>query len=346
MRMIEARNVNEALPRGIDLLAEIGVPMPSRAGNVLVSPVPVTTLYRNPTERVLFWPERDANPFFHMFEALFFLAGRNDVAFLRKFIKTFDRFSNDGITLSGSYGYRWRRHWQEGVITAGGHAKAAPIDQIERVVALLKAQPFSRRAVLTMFDPVTDLLTDESNKDVPCNLNVMFSVGYGKRDEPNRLHMTVTCRSNDSIWGCHGANAVHFSVLQEYVAARLGLMVGHYYQVSVNYHAYEDVYAKTARGSLAPGAVRPTCPYVAGEVQPYPLVANPDTWDRDLALFLEDPSAYGFDNPFFAQVAKPLWWAHAACKKRDWDGALEIAAQCRASDWRKAAEEWIVRRRR
>jgi hypothetical protein len=54
------------------------------------------------------------------------------------------------------------------------------------------------------------------------------------------LDLTVCCRSNDAIWGAHGANAVHFSVLQEYLAARIGVGVGTMYQWSNNYHAYES----------------------------------------------------------------------------------------------------------
>lgn len=343
MRVIEARNVHAALPLGLNLLSEIGIPMPSRAGNVITSPVPVTTVYQRPTERVLFYPERDANPFFHMFEGLWMLAGRNDLKFLTDFVKRFEQFSNDGVTVSGAYGYRWRRHWREGVVAPGGHAEAQPIDQIERVVKLLTDQPFSRRGVLTMFDPVEDLRTDESNKDVCCNLSVMFMVGYGRRDEPNRLHMTVPCRSNDIIWGAYGANAVHFSMLQEYMAARLGLAVGNYYQVSNNFHAYEDIFNKTRRGVLAadPGVN----PYEAGEVTSYPMAQNPKTWDRDLALFFEDPTSNGFDNPFFAQVVKPLWWSHSAAKKHQYVNALEIIEQCQASDWRRAGEEWLQRRK-
>jgi hypothetical protein len=36
--------------------------------------------------------------------------------------------------------------------------------------------------------------------------------------------MTVTNRSNDLCWGMLGANYVHFTILQEYLAARLGVV--------------------------------------------------------------------------------------------------------------------------
>lgn len=333
MRVLRVRNVNEALLRGLDLLSEVGATRRSRAGACVTAPCPVTTVYERPTERVLLWPERDANPFFHLFEALYFLAGRNDAAHLNLFIRDYTRrFSDDGTTLHGSYGHRWRRHWGR--------------DQIADLVALLRANPETRRAVLAMWDPAADLRTEETGRDIPCNTTVMFRARMGRRDEPNRLDMTVTCRSNDIVWGAYGANAVHFSILQEYVAARVGLLPGIYYQVSNDYHAYEDVLAKISRGALArPDRLRsPPDPYAAGEVAPCPLVENPETWDRDLALFHEAPDAVGFDNAFFRQVAKPLWYAHAAYRKRDVKAALEITEQCVATDWRRAAREWLERR--
>jgi thymidylate synthase len=54
------------------------------------------------------------------------------------------------------------------------------------------------------------------------------------------LDLTVLCRSNDVVWGAYGANAVHFSVLQEYLAGRIGVDVGVMYQFSNNYHGYVD----------------------------------------------------------------------------------------------------------
>ncbi len=80
MNVISVRNVHEALPEALRFLRQTGVPRDSRNGAVLQAPCPVTTVYRRPDERVLFWPERDANPFFHFMESLWMLAGRNDVA--------------------------------------------------------------------------------------------------------------------------------------------------------------------------------------------------------------------------------------------------------------------------
>ena len=49
-------------------------------------------------------------------------------------------------------------------------------------------------------------------EEIPCNTAIYFKVREGK------LNMTVSNRSNDVIWGTFGANVVHMSILQEYVA--------------------------------------------------------------------------------------------------------------------------------
>lgn len=327
MHIIHARNVNDALPQALDYLKGYGQPMRSRGGDVIVSPYPVSIVYQEPRERVLFHPARDANPFFHIFESLWMLAGRNDVAFPASFVKRMKEYSDDGNTLHGAYGYRWRKHF--------GY------DQLDRIVNILQKDQFSRRAVLTMWDPRIDLTENGDNyKDLPCNQQVMFRVGFGKRDEPNRLNVMVTQRSGDLVWGTAGSNVVHFSVLQEYLAARLGLVSGTLTQVVMNFHAYlkvfEPLYEKMR---LHPA----TDPYVFNTITSYQLIENPKTWDRDLALFMEDPSAVGFDNIFFSRVAKPLWWAHTAYKKKDYETALDNAARCAAQDWRLAAKEWLLR---
>ena len=42
------------------------------------------------------------------------------------------------------------------------------------------------------------------------------------------------------LWGAYGANAVHMSVLQEYVATALNVSIGTYTQMSDSLHIYEN----------------------------------------------------------------------------------------------------------
>lgn len=325
MRQIYARNVNEGLPLAVAMFKDCGIQNTSRNGTMLEVPGPVTTHFWAAQERVLFSPVRDANPFFHLFEALWMLNGRRDVKFVAQFNKQMETFSDDGKIFNGAYGYRWRFHYA--------------YDQIEAIIALLRKDPFSRRAVLTMWEPKD--LQNQKSKDLPCNTQIFFSLRGGY------LTMTVVNRSNDVLWGAYGANVVHMTMLQEYVAGRLGCGLGSYCVLSNSFHVYPDlaVTKKVWAGPLDAG----DDPYACGEVTSYPLFdygKNPEAWNLDLALFFEDPYTVGYTHSYWHRVIKPMWalW-------KEWKGAKrpkvydELLGQMPAgNDWRRAASEWLARR--
>lgn len=336
MHVIGTRNVHMALPYALNHLKHMGVERGSRNGPVSVFPTPVTTVYQRPTERVIFHPERDANPFFHLFEALWMLAGRDDLAFCTRFVKTFGQFSDDGKTLWGAYGKRWRDWFHP----ADGESGSA--DQLARVIENLKANGEDRRQVISMWDGYSDPEKAQAGgKDVPCNTHV-----YAWRNFEGELNLTVCCRSNDMVWGAYGANAVHFSVLQEYLAAGVGCPVGQLYQVSNNLHAYH----KTLGPVSALGDTPPEDdPYSLGQVQPYPMFNTPlDQWMQDLQTFLKYGPCVGLRDPFFRRVATPIWVAHEAFRLHKGEERYELAIstldQCHATDWRRAGQEWLQRR--
>lgn len=327
MKIIEAFNVNDAFVKGLVLLRDFGVPQESRAGPVIVAPFPVVTDYSFPVQRVLFDPLRDANPFFHLFEALWLLAGRDDARWLDQFVRDFsERFAEKDGHMHGSYGRRWRAHFD---LEGGGHPLLP--DQLEAVVKLLKANPDDRRVVIQMWDPVSDL--GLSWKDIPCNLVAL------PRVHQDRLDLTVFCRSNDMIWGAYGANAVHFSLLQEYLAARVGVKVGRYYQISNNFHAYADLFRK-----FDSDATRPLHdPYERGEAVVSPIVTEPDFFDYDLKRFFAEQT--GFKNGFFSHIAVPLLKVHQVWKTGERSEAMVLIDQLdQTRDWVLAARQWMLRR--
>lgn len=341
MHVIEARNVDEALYKGANYLAHHGRKETSRAGDVWVAPGPVTTVFTNPMDRVLFNPVRDANPFFHLFEALFYLAGRNDIKWLDQFISDFSaRFAQPDGTLHGSYGYRWRHHFD----MEGGGSPFLP-DQLDTVVHLLMTNFQDRQAVLTMWDPVADL-GYAGLKDRPCNTHIYLRVRVIEGPPlavPTRrsvLDITVCCRSNDIIWGAYGANVVQFSILQEYLAARIGVGVGQYYQVSNNYHAY-DATLKDEYWQKEQPADR----YLVAN--PTPIVTEPEAFDHDLEVFLQYPGdeQRKYNNKFFHEVAVPLYKVHAAWKaNKPGEGLMWARDMDPQGDWRMAVEQWLQRR--
>lgn len=328
MLVINARNVNEALPLALMHLRERGVPRPSRVGNVIEYPEPVTTVYHYPDECVLFDAERDANPFFHFFEALWILGGGEDVATLAKFLPRIAEYSDNGEIFHGAYGHRIRH--------------AFGFDQLNTIVEMLRVDPNTRRAVISIYDPVAD--TDMDSKDIPCNDMIMFKIRDGA------LHMTVCNRSNDAIWGAYGANAVQFSFLMQYVAIRVGVRLGCYTQVSDSLHVYESNPYWQSR-KYGGGGVMIDDPYAQGKVLAllWPsMVVRPEDLDSDLKT-LQEGHALGstnlwFFNHAFFQIAMDMLDAHKAYRADDLRLARYHANKIPVEDWRMACLAWIQRR--
>lgn len=323
MQVIPAESVEHAYNQAIHLFnTHLAEETTSRNGAVKQIDCPVTTIYYNPTRRVLMNRWRDANPFFHLFEALWMLGGRNDVAFLSNFTQNMGQFSDDGKTLHGAYGYRWKQHFKT--------------DQLENIIDQLLANPQDRRIVLSMWDPYIDPpVADAGGRDVPCNTQIYFNVKRG------RLDMTVTNRSNDAIWGAYGANAVHMSVLHEYIATAANLPLGRYYQVSNNLHVYERHFELLDLNRVGPDH------YQSDSFKSFPLITNPlerPQFDRDLARFVEDPYRTIYESPFFSRVIQPMTAAHKEYKKGNVMAAMTSLERCESTDWGLAAAQWIGRR--
>ena len=64
------RNVSEALFRAQEAIRIEGRDVQTRNGKAYEFKGPVVTTYTHPRERVLFYEERDANPFFHFMESI------------------------------------------------------------------------------------------------------------------------------------------------------------------------------------------------------------------------------------------------------------------------------------
>jgi thymidylate synthase len=422
---LKTRNVNTAFRTLVELFHEGDkrnpwehslvsvVEMPSRYGEVMMVEEPVIVTYEKPCERVLLNRERDANPFFHLYESLWMLAGRNDLAPLAYYNSRMREFSDDGQTLNGAYGYRWRHasnlssQLRSGTTDLGTRLAvqgigATEVDQLSLVIEHLRSNPYSRRAVLQMWTVEEDLLNIGSSKDVCCNLSVMFSVGLGicracdgrgwhtkstmprtadgvhypseyRRDtcpfckgkpheQPRYLNMTVTNRSNDLIWGMIGANAVQFSILQEYVAAHLGLEVGVYNQFTNNLHIYTDRWQaeKWLQPQETDGWYERAQAYTL-----VPLIRSPQVFDEELPLLLEafkgEPRGPwteiaqvqsrrdivdDLQEPFFRNVAAPMFRAFELYKlDKKTTSALRMCELIQSDDWLIASSNWLHARR-
>ena len=190
--------VSEALPIIIDDLKNYGDEVCSRNDRVFEL-LNTQIVIDDPRSREVLTSGRKANVFAQIAETMWILSGRNDIDWLSAYLPRAKDFSDDGRTWRGGYGPRLR-----------GDLHGQYEDQLWRVVKLLKRDPLSRRAVIGIYDLIEDSGVD--SKDIPCNTFLQFQNRLGQ------LHLTVTVRSNDVVWGWSGINAFEWSVVQEIVA--------------------------------------------------------------------------------------------------------------------------------
>lgn len=348
MQVIRARNVEHALLQGLAALTSYGVQTNRKGKTTIEMPCPVATVYERPTERVLFNTTRNANPFFHFFESLWILAGRDDVAFLAYLLPRMAEYSDNGVSFHGAYGHRLR-HWRAmpDISSSYEHTEIIEneVDQIKGAIEMLKHTPDTRQCVLSIWDPELDLGTQ--TKDMPCNDAIAFSRSGA---DFGTLNMTVFNRSNDAIWGCYGANAVQFSMIHEYVASHVGCDVGTYTQFSNNFHAYVDnpFWQKySSSNNQIEGYVGS---YSLNEVTPYNLFAEPTAFDDDLKTFFEvvwqwdtPPAVVEWQSEAFECVVYPMWQCFAMHKGGLTEDAILGCMSIGAADWRKACTDWLAR---
>ena len=106
-------------------------------------------------------------------------------------------------------------------------------DQYGPVIERLKKDPDSRQAVVTIWDPILDLLPDK--RDYPCTVLHQFRI----RD--NKLNMSVYMRSND-VWLGAAYDFFQFTRVQIAMASVLGVAPGSYAHHVGSLHIYEQHY--------------------------------------------------------------------------------------------------------
>ena len=157
--------------------------------------------------------------------------------------------------------------------------------------------------------------------------------------------MTVINRSNDIWYGAYGANAVHFSILQEFVAGAVGVPIGVYRQFSQNLHLYLDLYDAKKYLDCPPDPTDYDL-YRQG-VQPMSLGVTPDNWEQWLGFaesFCDHPFTYNPHAPdFLTEVCHPMAMVSYQRKNKVSDG-YNWARTIDAQDWRIATLDWIERR--
>jgi len=128
-----------------------------------------------------------------------------------------ERMANEEGYVNSNYGYQWQRHYQ-----------------LDMVVDMLKKNPNTRQATISIFDGKE---REKYDKDTPCTYAIQFTILN------NKLNMCVTMRSND-LWYGFCNDQYCFSKLQLMVADKLGIRLGEYYHFAHNLHLYNNIIEK------------------------------------------------------------------------------------------------------
>jgi thymidylate synthase len=157
-------------------------------------------------------------------ELLWFLKGDTNIAYLKENgVGIWDEWADEHGDLGPIYGKQWR---------AWPSCDGGTIDQISDVVAAIKSNPFSRRLIVTAWNPA-DL---PAMRLAPCHCLFQFHVAEGK-DGVRRLSCQLYQRSGDAFLGVP-FNIASYALLTEMVAHVTGLVPGDFVHTFGDAHLY------------------------------------------------------------------------------------------------------------
>lgn len=154
-------------------------------------------------------------------ELLWFLRGDTNVKYLHDHgVTIWDEWADDKGELGPVYGWQWR-YWE---------GRKGYIDQIAKVIASIKADPHSRRHIVTAWNPseVDDMALP------PCHMIFQFHVS-----NDGKLSCHLNQRSADIFLGVP-FNIASYALLTHLVARECGLVAGDLIISFGDVHLYEN----------------------------------------------------------------------------------------------------------
>ena len=161
-----------------------------------------------------------------LYEVLWYLSGEKHIRNLRQHTKIWDAWADENGNLETAYGYYWR-HFPSAQKDENGNWHVTEFDQIKYVIDELKANPYSRRLVVTAWEPGNAT----KSKLPPCHYSFAFNVNDGK------LNCHLTQRSGDIALGIP-FNLAAYSLLTQIIAQEVGLQLGSFAHTIIDAHIY------------------------------------------------------------------------------------------------------------
>ena len=159
-------------------------------------------------------------------EVLWYLSGEDHIRNLRKKTKIWDAWADEDGNLDTAYGHYWR-HFPSAQKDKDGNWQVREVDQIQYVINEIRNNPYSRRMVVTAWEPGNAT----TSKLPPCHYTYTFNVSDGK------LNCHLTQRSGDIALGIP-FNLAAYSLLTQIIAQETGLGLGYFAHSIVDAHIY------------------------------------------------------------------------------------------------------------
>jgi len=154
-------------------------------------------------------------------ELIWFLAGDTNIRYLQENkVRIWDEWADENGDLGPVYGKQWRR-WE------GPEGRV--IDQVSKVVEAIKVNPYSRRHIVSAWNPAD---VDEMALP-PCHCLFQFHVANGK------LSCQLYQRSADIFLGVP-FNIASYALLTHMMAQVCGLKVGDFVHTFGDAHIYSN----------------------------------------------------------------------------------------------------------
>ena len=209
----------------VKLVIEEGVRKPSRTGIDTISyfgafyKVDLSKGFPLLTTKKMEWKSL-------LHEVLWYLSGENHIRNLRKHTKIWDAWADENGDLETAYGYYWR-HFPSAVKDEKGDWKVTEIDQIRYIIDEIKNKPYSRRLVVSAWEPGNAT----KSKLPPCHYSFAFNVSG------NKLNCHLTQRSGDIALGIP-FNLAAYSMLTQIIAQEVNLEPGFFAHTIIDAHIY------------------------------------------------------------------------------------------------------------